>query len=260
VTCCEFGAILGTVLAAELPTLARLNAWPYWEAALHHKPSGSLIPPFHWSIKKMSVEYCSVEMPLVNRGANGIVRFVLHDFVPDDFDSSSASSRRRYFQEPMLAIFGIVRRCTRVRAILVVFGSRVRSKKVSGTSSHSLSQGWVAPMKRCSLEHFQQYLRWALIGALMCVLLAANLVTPLFFDSRSELLMGLFVGICIGQVNLIAAWAALAPGNVLFRLPWSMLLGVLMWYSLVLGYRLQELLGSLGVVSSHSDLEAPGII
>ena len=110
-------------------------------------------------------------------------------------------------------------------------------------------------MKRRPVEHVQRYLRRALIGALICVLLAADLVTPLFFDFQSELLVGVFVGICIGQVNLIAAWAALAPGNVLFRLPWSMLLGVLMWYSLVLGHRLQELLDSLGVVSSHSDLD-----
>ena len=108
-------------------------------------------------------------------------------------------------------------------------------------------------MKRCSMEHSQRYLRRALIGVLICVLLAANLVAP-FVDSQSELLMGVFVGITVGQVNLIAAWAALAPGNVLFRLPWSMLLGVLMWYSLVLGYRLQGLLGSFGV-ASHSDLD-----
>jgi len=39
-------------------------------------------------------------MPLVNRGANGVIRSVLDDFVADDFDSSSAVSRRRYLQEP----------------------------------------------------------------------------------------------------------------------------------------------------------------
>ncbi|MBC8877182.1 MAG: hypothetical protein H8E44_47745 [Planctomycetes bacterium] len=110
-------------------------------------------------------------------------------------------------------------------------------------------------MKRCSVEHSQRYLQRALIGALICVLLATNLVTPLFVDFHSEWLVAVFVGMCIGQVNLIAAWAALAPGNVLFRLPWSMLLGVLTWYSLVLGHRLAELLDSLGVVSSHSNLD-----
>ncbi len=94
-----------------------------------------------------------------------------------------------------------------------------------------------------------------MIGALICLLLSANLVMPLILDSSNELLTGVLFGICIGQVNLIAAWAALAPGNVLFRLPWSMLLGVLMWYSLVLGFRLQGLLDRLGVVSFHSDLD-----
>ncbi len=54
VTCCEFGAVLGTVFVAKLPTLSWLYAWPYWESQLLHNPSGSLIPPFHWAIKKMS--------------------------------------------------------------------------------------------------------------------------------------------------------------------------------------------------------------
>jgi hypothetical protein len=35
-------------------------------------------------------------------------------------------------------------------------------------------------------------------------------------------------GICIGQVGLIAAWAVLAPGNLVVRLPWSLLLAAAM--------------------------------
>ena len=44
-------------------------------------------------------------------------------------------------------------------------------------------------------------------------------------------------GVFIGQVNLIATWGALGPGNVVVRLPWSILLGVLTWYAIVLGFR-----------------------
>jgi hypothetical protein len=46
------------------------------------------------------------------------------------------------------------------------------------------------------------------------------------------------LGICIGQLNLIATWAALAPGNILVRLPWSLLLTVWMWQALVVGNRI----------------------
>lgn len=54
VTCCEFGAVLGSVLLEHCPTLDWMYSWPYWESALLHPPSGSVVPVFHWSIKKMS--------------------------------------------------------------------------------------------------------------------------------------------------------------------------------------------------------------
>jgi hypothetical protein len=47
--------------------------------------------------------------------------------------------------------------------------------------------------------------------------------------------MFVLVGICIGELDLIAAWAVLAPGNLVVRLPWSLLLATAMWYALVLG-------------------------
>jgi hypothetical protein len=47
----------------------------------------------------------------------------------------------------------------------------------------------------------------------------------------------LLIGVCVGQINLIATWGALGPGNVVVRLPWSILLGLLTWYSLALGFR-----------------------
>jgi len=47
----------------------------------------------------------------------------------------------------------------------------------------------------------------------------------------------LLIGVCVGQINLIATWGALGPGNVVVRLPWSILLGVLTWYSMALGFQ-----------------------
>ena len=44
-------------------------------------------------------------------------------------------------------------------------------------------------------------------------------------------------GLCIGQVSLIAIWAVLAPGNLVVRLPWAILLSTATWYALVLGNR-----------------------
>ena len=54
---------------------------------------------------------------------------------------------------------------------------------------------------------------------------------------RADLLMSILLGICIAQVTLIAAWVVFAPGNIVVRLPWSLLLGFAMWYLLVLGER-----------------------
>lgn len=54
VTCCEFGVILAQVLQEECAELEWMYAWPYWESALFHPPSGTVIPVFHWAVKKMS--------------------------------------------------------------------------------------------------------------------------------------------------------------------------------------------------------------
>jgi hypothetical protein len=75
-------------------------------------------------------------------------------------------------------------------------------------------------------------------GAVVCALLVANVLTPLVLDPRHEWLQAIMVGICVGQLNLIATWAALAPGNIMVRLPWSLLLTVWMWQALVVGNRL----------------------
>ena len=66
-------------------------------------------------------------------------------------------------------------------------------------------------------------------------------------------LASLGFGACIAQVTLIAAWAVFTPGNIVVRLPWSLLLGMMMWYVLVFGeqwvggYNPRDIL-TLGVV------------
>lgn len=54
VTCCEFGAVLGDVLMGTVPALEWCYGWPYWESALHHRPTGYRVNVFHWAIKRFS--------------------------------------------------------------------------------------------------------------------------------------------------------------------------------------------------------------
>jgi hypothetical protein len=77
----------------------------------------------------------------------------------------------------------------------------------------------------------------------ICAFLGANVLTPGAFESRKPWLLAVLMGICISQLNLIATWAALAPGNFMVRLPWSLLLAVLMWYALVVGNRIEDWVG-----------------
>jgi hypothetical protein len=88
------------------------------------------------------------------------------------------------------------------------------------------------------MKHDKDYLGRFLIAGLICLFVGINLAVASLIDANEECVFGVVVGICVGQVNLIALWAALASGNVLVRLPWSLLLGVAMWYSLVFGARL----------------------
>jgi len=74
-------------------------------------------------------------------------------------------------------------------------------------------------------------------GAIVCAFCMVDLFTPMFIDAGPEWPAMIMLGICIGQVNRIATWAALAPGNVVVRLPWALLLSALMWYSIVWGAR-----------------------
>lgn len=79
---------------------------------------------------------------------------------------------------------------------------------------------------------------WAVTTAVVGVFLALDLLIPFAFHFQNEWLAITLLGVCIGQVNLIATWAALAPGNLVVRLPWSLLMGMFLWYALVLGNRL----------------------
>lgn len=68
--------------------------------------------------------------------------------------------------------------------------------------------------------------------------LVFDFIAPAFMDFDEDWiwLTMLVIGVYVGQVNLIATWGALGPGNVVVRLPWSILLGFLTWYSMVLGF------------------------
>jgi hypothetical protein len=92
---------------------------------------------------------------------------------------------------------------------------------------------------------------WGVSTVVIGVFLVLDFITPQLFDRFpiNVWLETVLFGICIGQVNLIAVWAVLAPGNIVVRLPWSLLLTAAMWYALVLGNRVagwdQPLYGAL---------------
>jgi hypothetical protein len=79
---------------------------------------------------------------------------------------------------------------------------------------------------------------WVVSGAIICVFLVLDYAaTPIMKYSGSDWLRTLLVGACIAELHLIAVWAVLAPGNLVVRLPWSLLLTAAMWYSFVIGNR-----------------------
>jgi hypothetical protein len=87
-------------------------------------------------------------------------------------------------------------------------------------------------------------LRSSVLGILIAGFLVVDFAVPTFLPhGYPELGSAVLVGSCIAQVNLIAVWAALAQGNFMVRLPWSALLGTMMWYALVMGNRVEEKLG-----------------
>lgn len=80
-------------------------------------------------------------------------------------------------------------------------------------------------------------LLWAVCGILIAVFGVVDLITPrlLYHACGFAWWAAVLLGLCVAQVNLIAVWAALAPGNIVIRLAWSLLLAAGTWYALVLG-------------------------
>ncbi|MCE5268683.1 MAG: hypothetical protein LLG00_12435 [Planctomycetaceae bacterium] len=77
---------------------------------------------------------------------------------------------------------------------------------------------------------------WAVCGILFAAFLGVDYATPQVFDTElAESFFAVCLGLCISQINLIAVWAALAPGNIVLRLSWSSLLTLMMWYTLLAG-------------------------
>ena len=81
-----------------------------------------------------------------------------------------------------------------------------------------------------------RWLPWVVAAVLVSRFFSSILSHRSKFALRgSEWVFALLVGFCIGQVNLIAVWASLAPGNIVLRASWSLLLTMAMWYGLILG-------------------------
>ena len=84
--------------------------------------------------------------------------------------------------------------------------------------------------------------RRVVIATLISGHLLLSLLLPFFMyrPRTHEWLFAAALGICVSQVNLIAVWGALATGRLPEWLPWAILMGVLMWYALVLGNQLNS--------------------
>jgi hypothetical protein len=78
---------------------------------------------------------------------------------------------------------------------------------------------------------------WGVSAAVIAAFLVVDYLTPYVMKPVENWRAFVLIGICVGQVNLIAAWAVLAPGNLVVRLPWAILLAMAMWYALMLGGR-----------------------
>ncbi|MGI9473069.1 MAG: hypothetical protein ACR2NZ_16125 [Rubripirellula sp.] len=91
-------------------------------------------------------------------------------------------------------------------------------------------------MRRLNRNRLRVAILW--VGALCVFGVANNQVSGSLSGGRSFLdgtAMGLSLGLCIGQINLISIWAALAPGQIVFRIPWVVFLTVWMWGTICWG-------------------------
>jgi len=76
---------------------------------------------------------------------------------------------------------------------------------------------------------------WATVGFLAFDFISIAFLELASFDS--VFVTAIVTGVYVGQINLTATWGALGPGNIVVRLPWSILLGILMWYAFAVGSR-----------------------
>ena len=90
------------------------------------------------------------------------------------------------------------------------------------------------------LQHLRPHL-WLI--CCIVVLLLFDVAVPAMFnwaiDGGPELpsiaVLSIGVGGTAAQLNLIAVWAALAPGRLLVRIPWSLVLLTAVWFALIFG-------------------------
>lgn len=89
-------------------------------------------------------------------------------------------------------------------------------------------------------------LAWIVLAILILVHLGIDSQLPrwMYFGGPERYWVYIPLGICISQANLIALWAVFAPGALAWRLPWAMLLGMLMWGVLVVANRAVDNFGS----------------
>jgi hypothetical protein len=95
---------------------------------------------------------------------------------------------------------------------------------------------------------------WGIVGALTCAFLTIDFFLAWNWDEflrwdwgvadsdnlLLSMLLSILLGLCIGQVNLIGVWTSLAPGNIVLRFSWSVLLTMATWYALVFGRSLPQ--------------------
>ena len=106
------------------------------------------------------------------------------------------------------------------------------------------------------------WLRLGTIGGLILLHLGVDFFCPriVFQASHNEKVEGIVLGICMAQLNLIAIWAALTNGRWIVRLPWALLLTMLMWFGLSLGNRLHPESFYRGRFSSDSAIKLGAIL
>ncbi|HTN77278.1 MAG TPA: hypothetical protein VL096_18595 [Pirellulaceae bacterium] len=83
------------------------------------------------------------------------------------------------------------------------------------------------------------YVRWLIIAALIGGFLLVDIAIPGAIAGPHELWQPLAFGLAFAQLQLIALWATLTDGSVVWRLPTALFLCCMMWYALIVGNLIQ---------------------